>query len=457
MSFATWLERFNARLEARVDQAFPADAPSEPETDLKEPVRWGWRIFWVITTAVLLWGTFAPLDQGVPVSGFVGVEGSRKTIQHLRGGIVEEILVREGDSVVVDQVLIRLNEAQVQAQQGSITSQLLNTLAVEARLVAERAGRDKVVFPPFLLERKDVPRVQEAMQVQEQLFHTRRAALAGEIAIATETIAGLNQQIVGLEAQERSKVAQLKLYDEEFQSLKPMYEQGFVPRNRMFDLERAIAFINGQRSEEIANIGRAKSQIGELKLKILQAREVFRKDVETQLTDVRRAVDDLTERRGATQDDLDRVLLRAPVAGTVVDVSVTTIGGVITPGQKLMDVVPTGGKLQVEVKIPTNLIDNVQAGLDAHIHFLALDQTIVPAVPGILTYVSADRMTDPRTDMSYYSGKLSITAEGVAKLGNHGIVPGMPADAVIITGSRSFFSYMLKPLVARLQFAFTER
>ena len=457
MSFTSWLASINERMEDRVDKAFPVTVSGAPDVDLKQPVRWARRIFWVIMLIGFIWGAFAPLDQGVPVSGFVAVEGSRKTIQHLRGGIVEEILVHEGDSVVANQVLMRLNEAQVQAQQGAVTSQLLNYLAVEARLVAERAGKDRIVFPPFLLERKDVPRVQEAMQVQDQLFRTRRTALAGEVAIATETIAGLELQITGLKAQESSKLAQLKLYEEELQSLKPLYEQGFVPRNRMFDLERAIAYINGQRSEDVANIGRSRSQIGELKLKILQTREVFRKDVETQLTDVRKQVDDLTERRGATQDDLDRVILRAPVAGTVVDLSVHTVGGVITPGQKLMDVVPTDGSLLVEVKIPTNLIDNVQVGLDANIHFLALDQTIVPAVPGKLLYVSADRLTDPRTDMPYYVGRVSITPEGLVKLGHHGIQPGMPADVVIITGSHSLFGYLLKPVLARMQFAFKER
>lgn len=453
-----WLKRIRARIEARVDDTFPVDSPAAATADGAEPTRWGVRALVVGGVGILLWATLAPLTQGVPAHGFVKVEGNRKTMQHPRGGIVEEILVREGDRVEANQPLLRLNQTQAQAQLGIVDSQLVTGLAVEARLNAERMGKDAVVFPQFLIERRKIPAVQEAMDVQKQLFQTRRTGLNGEIAIAEESIAGLEQQVRGLQAQEYSKAEQLRLFREELAALKPMYEQGFVPRNRMFELERALAYLEGQKSEDIANLGRVRSQIAELKLKILQTRETFRKDVETQLTDVQRQVSDLKERRIATQDDLDRIVLYAPVAGTIVDLAVHTVGGVVSAGQKLMDVVPLGNNLVVEVQIPPHLVDGVRVGQEADIHLLAFDQTIVPTVTGRLIYVSADRLVDPRTDQPYFLGRVSVTEEGLAKLGaDHVLQPGMPADVVIKTSERSLLGYLLKPLFARMHFAFTER
>lgn len=451
------IQRLRERIEASVASAFPVDINSTPSVDLAEPVRWGRRALWIGALAVVVWVAFAPLSEGVPVHGVIKVEGNRKTIQHLRGGIVEEILVQEGDIVQMNQPLIRLNETQVQAQQGMVESQLVSLMATEARLKAERDGALKIAFPDFFADKKSDPRVIDAISLQQQLFQTRRTSLEGEIAIAVESIAGLEQQIEGLLAQQQSKAEQLKLFKEELADLKPMYEQGFVPRNRMFELERAVAYLSGQYSEGLANIGRARSQIAELRLKMLSARNATRKEVETQLTEVQSKVADFTERRVATLDDLARVVLRAPLAGTVVDLSVHTLGGVIGSGQKLMDIVPAEGSLVVEVQIPPHLIDNVHSGQDADVHFLAMEQTIVPSIPGKLMYISADRITDPRNDNSYFVGRVQLTPEGMKKLGKHTMQAGMPADVVIKTGERTFLGYLLKPLLNRMQFAFTER
>ncbi len=457
MSADNWFSRLTGRVEQRADSAFPVDAGDTPSADTESVTHRGHRALWIGLVVFLIWAAFAPLGQGIPATGFVKVEGSRKTIQHAKGGVVEEILVREGDQVEANQALVRLNPSQAQAQQGSVESQLLSLLAVEARLTAERSGADKVVFPPFLLERQSMPQAQTAMQTQLQLFQTRRIALKGEIAISEEMAVGLQEQIRGIEGQQVAKAEQYRLYKEELDLLKPLYEQGFVPRNRMFELERAISFLNGQRSDDATTMARVKSAISELKLKTHKTIDDHRKEVETQLTDVQRQTADLTERRIATQDDLDRVILRAPVAGTVVDLSLHTVGGVVTPGQKLMDVVPAGEKLVVEVQIPPHLMDNVHVGLEADVHFPAFEQTIVPTVLGRLVYVAADRMMDPRTDQPYFVGRVEVTPTGLVELGKNKLLPGMPADVVIKTGERSLLGYLLKPLLSRMQFAFRER
>ncbi len=457
MSAGNWFTRLRARVEQRADAAFPVDAADKPNADTESVTHWGHRALWAGLLVFLVWAVFAPLGQGVPANGFVKVEGSRKTIQHAKGGVVEEILVREGDQVEANQPLVRLNPSQAQAQQGSVESQLVSLLAVEARLTAERSGADHITFPPFLIERQSMPQAQTAMQTQRQLFVTRRTALNGEIAIGQEMITGLQEQIRGIEGQQQAKAEQYRLYKEELDLLRPMYEQGFVPRNRMFELERAISYLSGQRSDDATNMARVKSAISELRLKIHKTTDDQRKEVETQLTDVQRQTSDLTERRIATQDDLERVILRAPVTGTVVDLSLHTVGGVVTPGQKLMDVVPAGENLIVEVQIPPYLMDNVHVGLEADVHFPAFDQTIVPTIIGRLVYVAADRVNDPRTDQPYFVGRVEVTPEGLAELGRNKLSPGMPADVVIKTGERSLLGYLIKPLFSRLQFAFRER
>ena len=378
------VERRDAQLDADLEHS----VAHAGEANLEQPARWGRRALWLGAIGALAWAAFAPLGQGVPAHGFVSVEGSRKTIQHPRGGVVEAILVREGDHVEADQPLVRLNEAQAQAQQGSIESQLVNLLAVEARLQAERGGLTRVAFPDFLLKRQSNPEAKEAMAVQQQLFNTRRAAADGEVGILRETLNGLERQVEGLQAREASNNQQYKLYADEFAAIKPMYDQGFVPRQRMFELERALAYVEGQRGEDRANMGRARSAVSETRLKMAQVREFYRKEVETQLTDVQRQVGDLKERRVATLDELERVVLRAPEAGTIVELSIHTVGGVAAPGQKLMDLVPKGSRLMVEVMIPPHLIDSVRLGQSADLHFPAFDQTLVPTVEGKLVYVA---------------------------------------------------------------------
>lgn len=458
MKFRQWLHFFktdqdDAEVASIIDSSGQAPLP----TDEKTHARWGLRVLLVFLAATLAWMAFAPLSQGVPAHGFIKVEGNRKTIQHLKGGIIQEILVKEGDRVKEDQPLVVLNETQLKAQQGMVESQLVIAMAVEARLSAERDDRTKITFPEFLRARKTQPQVNEAMQVQDQLFRTRRAAVKGEEAIGRETIVGLEEQIRGLTAQGTSKAEQLKLFNEELKALRPLYDQGYIPRNRLFELERAVAYLSGQRSDDLANIGRAKSQIAETRLKVLQSRGQYQKEVETQLAEAQSKVADLKERLVATQDDLNRVVLRAPNAGIVVDLTVHTIGGVVAPGQKLMDLVPEGGELVIEAQIPTHLIDNVHAGLDADIYFTALDQTLVPTIPGKLVYVSADRMTDPKTDAPYFVGRVVVTAEGMKILGKQSMQPGMPADVVLKMSDHSLMGYMLKPFLNRLRFAFTER
>ena len=435
----------------------PTDLQNNSPQNPLLAARWGLWLLILGLGGFILWASFAPLGQGVPVDGYVKVEGNRKTVQHLRGGIIEEILVKEGDRVKIEQPLLRLNDTQTKAQLGVVESQLISTLAIQARLEAEQNNQNFISYPQFLLERNKNVSAQEAIKTQELLFRSRRAALQGEESLGKEAITGLEHQIQGLKAQEQSKTAQLKLFTDELNSLRPLQEQGYVPKIHLMDLERSVAYIEGQRSEDISNISRIESAISETRLKILQSKENYRKEVETQLTEIQSKVNDLNERLVAARDDMDRALLRSPINGIIVDLSVHTPGGVITPGEKLMDIVPEDNALLVEVRIPTHLIDNIHVGLEADIHFSALDQATTPKLQGRLVYVSADRLTDPRTEIPYYLGRVTVDASEMHKLGKHSLQPGMPADVVIKTGERTLMNYLTKPLLKRMNAAFTER
>ena len=433
------------------------DSTAENFSDPAEPARWARLVMWVGFVVFLIWAFTAPLSQGVPTSGFIKVKGSVKTIQHLRGGIVDELLVRDGDHVTVGQALIRLNDVQLKAQVGVLEAQLLPAMAVEARLLAERAGAKTVSFPKVLMDRDDST-VREAMRVQVQSFQARRASLAAEITMSGETINALEEQIRGIGASQAAKREQLRLYRSEYANLKPVYEEGFVPRNRLFELERAIASLDGGLSEDNSNMARARIQISETRARMNLSEENYRKEVDTLLTEMQRQIGDVNEKLTAVRDDLSRVILRSPVEGTVTASSVTTVGGVIAPGQKLLDIVPSGESLLIETQIPTHLIDNVRVGLPADVNFLALDRTLIPTVSGTLSYVSADRQVDERhPENSYYIGRVEMNETELKKLGTHLMQPGMPVEVVIKTGERTFAGYLFKPVFARLNVAMLAR
>lgn len=424
--------------------------------DTSSVVRWGLLALILGGGGFLAWAVTAPLSQGVPVSGFIKVEGSSKAVQHLHGGIVDKILIKEGDEVKLGQPVITLNDTQLKAQFGIVETQLISAMAIEARLSAERLGASVVTYPDFLTKQSS-PQVAEVIAVQNQLFKTRRTSLLNEEAILKETIVGLEKQIEGSLALEKSKASQLKLFTDELKTLQPLYEQGYIPRTRMFELERAISSLEGQRSGDLAVIGRAQSQIGEMRLKILQSKEIYKKEVETQFTEIQRQVSDLRERYTATRDELERVVVRSPATGVVFGLNVNTVGGVITAGQKLMDISPDSSSLLIEAQIPTHLIDNVKTGLDADISFPALDRFDISHIQGKLVYISADRFKDPKTDEPYYLGRVVVTEDGMRALQGHSLQPGMPANVVIITGQRTMLGYLMRPIVSRLHFAFTER
>ena len=418
--------------------------------------RLGWLLMLGGFLGFLGWAALAPLDKGVAVSGKVMVSGHRKVVQHPSGGIVERIDVRDGDNVQAGQVLIRLKETPLLGQAQSLRSQFYGSLASEARLNAERDGASSVNFPVELTALAAEPEVTSNLVLQRQLFDSRRQALLLDQQGINESIAGAEAQLRGVRDSQASKVLQRTALTEQLQGLRELAHEGYIPRNRLLDSERVYAQVLGSISEDYGRIGQLQRQVLEMRLKIRQLAEEYQKEVRTQLADTRVRTEDLRNRLASAEFELANSQLRAPVAGIVVGLDVFTEGGVIKPGQALMEIVPQGEPLLVEARVPVELADKVHAGLPVELMFSAFSQSTTPRVAGEVTLVSADRQVDERTDEPYYTLRAQVSEQGMAQLAGLQIRPGMPVEAFVRTGERSMLNYLFKPLLDRTHMALVE-
>ena len=418
--------------------------------------RLGWLLMLGGFLGFLGWAALAPLDKGVGVSGKVMVSGHRKVVQHPSGGIVERIDVRDGDTVVAGQVLIRLKETPLLGQAQSLRSQFYGSLASEARLDAEGDGVSRVNFPAELTALAADPEVASNLALQQQLFDSRRRALLLDQQGIDESIAGAEAQLRGVRDSQASKVLQRTALTEQLQGLRELAREGYIPRNRLLDSERVYAQVLGSISEDYGRIGQLQRQVLEMRLKIRQLAEEYQKEVRTQLADTRVRTEDLRNRLASAEFELANSQLRAPVAGIVVGLDVFTEGGVIKPGQALMEIVPQGEPLLVEARVPVELADKVHPGLPVELMFSAFSQSTTPRVAGEVTLVSADRQVDERTDEPYYTLRAQVSEAGMAQLAGLQIRPGMPVEAFVRTGERSMLNYLFKPLLDRTHMALVE-
>lgn len=404
----------------------------------------------------LLWALLAPIDSAAVAPGVVTVESSRKTVQHFEGGIVSEILVREGERVEAGSVLMRLDDIESRAQLEIVRGQFLAKRAEEARLIAERNGDEAVNFPADLLAINDDQRVDEAVTGQRRVFQARRQALTGETNVLQQRIDQLDEQIRGLQALSESKNKRIKLYQEEIAGLHKLFERGLGDKSRLREWERLEAELEGERAEHQSTIAATRVQIGETKLQIVQIQRRFTSEVVEQLRAVQTELFDLRERIRALEKTLERTLIRAPTSGAVVGMRIHTIGGVLRAGDPILDIIPENESLIVEAQVEPSDINRVAPGLEADLRFSAFNTRTTPTVPGVVQTVSADRLTDQKTGMPYYLARIQVTPEGMETLRGLTLLPGMPADVMIKTGERTFFEYLIRPLTDRLALGLKE-
>jgi len=403
-----------------------------------------------------VWAAVAPLSTAAIAQGEVTVEGKRKTVQHFEGGIVGEILVRDGTVVKAGQVLVRLERAQAQAVLSLVEGRLLSAQSLEARLKAERDGADSLVFPPEMQARANNPDYRTVMDGQRRIFSARRNALASKIALLRKRDSQVKIEISGLRAQLKADDRQLALIEEELSGIRALVKRGLVAKPRLLALERRAAEISGGRGRNIAAISRAQQSMGETQLKIEELRAERTNEVVRELREVESQLHDLRERRGASGDVLTRTEIRAPIAGTVVGLKIATTGGVIAAGESIMDIVPADDRLIVEAKVSPQDIDVVRAGLSAQVRFTALSQRNSVPVDGDVISVSADRLADQFTPEGYYLARVALAPNVHALLGGVKLQPGMRAEVMIVTGANTALGYFMKPVANSFNRAFRE-
>lgn len=418
-------------------------APLELQVNDRPARRIGYLILLATFGLFGSWAALAPLDSAALGPGVVMVKSYRKTVQHLEGGIVRELRVRDGDQVKAGDVLLRLDDTQARAELEMVRSQLIAARALEARLLAERDGLETPA-PLADLDPAD-PRVREAQDSEARIFQSRRTSLLGEVGILEKTVVQLEEQIRGFQAIVASKQELAASFEEEIGDLRALLAEGFVDKQRLREQERSLSRLRAEVAEHRSAIAQARLRIGEAQLQILQLKKTFASDVATQLGEVHTQVYDLHERLAAVQDRAERTLVRAPESGMVIGMTVHTLGGVVGAATPLLDIVPASEELVVEVQISPADIDRVAPGKLADIRFSAFKSSTTPVVEGRLVHVSADRLINEDSGLPYYLGRLELTEQGRQALGDLVLVPGMPAEVLINTGERTLLNYLLQP------------
>jgi protease secretion system membrane fusion protein len=433
----------------------PADATQPgaeaPPEDAERYARIGYWALGLGLGGFLLWAALAPLDEGVAAPGSVAMDTRRKTVQHLSGGIVRELLVREGQHVREGEPLMRLDTGQARATFEASRQRYLGLRAVQARLLVEQSGASVLQWPPELLKAAAAdPLMRQQMDTQQHLMVSRRAALAAELQAIQETIRGQEGLIQSYRLMLEGRGKQLALLEDELKQTSSLVQEGYAPRNRQLELQRMAQESTTARAELEGNLARARQAISEQRQRMIARQQDYRKEVEQQLADASREALAEAEKFHAVEADLARTEVRSPATGQVVGLAMHTVGGVVQPGQKLMDVVPEREPLLLEARVAPQFIDRVHAGLPVDIRFSAFAHSPQLVVEGKVASISGDLIIEGPNVPPYYLARVGVTPEGMQKLGPRQLQPGMPAEVVFRTGERSLLTYLLHPLTKRM-------
>jgi HlyD family secretion protein len=403
------------------------------------------------------WASTAQISGALIAPGSIVVESNVKKVQHPTGGVVGELRAHDGDVVKAGDVVVRLDDTVTKASLAIVTKNLDGLWARAARLEAEQRGLDKLTFPPMLTSRAKDPEVAAIMASETKLFDVRVNGRAGQKSQLRERIVQLNEEIAGLAAQEKAKDQEIELVEKELTGVRDLYDKHLVQLSRLTTLERDRARLAGERAQYIASRAQAKGKITETELQIIQVDKDVVSDVSKDLRETNDKIGEFVERKVTAEDQLRRVDIRAPQAGMVLQSSVHTVGGVITAGDAIMLIVPQSDDLLVEAKVNPQDIDKLQLGQKTLLRLSAFNQRTTPELNGVVTRVSPDTTIDQRTGQSYYTIRVSMPADEIARLGDVKLIPGMPVEAFVQTGDRTLLSYLIKPLSDQLMRAFREK
>lgn len=418
-----------------------------PPSNTASPARWGLWVLGLGLGGFLLWASLAPLDEGVPTPGMVTIDTKSKAVQHLSGGIVKAVLVREGEQVQEGQALLELDADVARANFEAVRQRYLGLRAMQGRLLAEQTGQAGIDFHADLLAAQSDPLIASQMKIQQDLLRARRAALAADVGALRASMQSQQTLAATYQAMAQSRRQQQQLIEQELAQTRPLVADGYAPRNRLLELERTLADVQATLSDLSGQTSRAQQAMAEL-VQRQQAREQeYRKEVESALADVTREVQSDAQKLVAVSADLSRTQVRAPTGGQVVGLAVPSAGAVIQPGQKLMLIVPANEPLVVETQIAPHLIDKVQPGLMTDVRFSTFAHSPQLVVEGQVSSISNDLLSDPANNTSYYLARVRITPQGMKTLGQRQLQPGMPTEVIIKTGERTLLTYLLRPLL----------
>ena len=432
----------------------------EPETGFMNPARMickGALIIAVFVVGSLGWASFAQLESAVMAPGVVVVETHRKTVQHLEGGIVKEILVAEGDTVSLGQPLLRLEETQVQTNLSLLQDQADALFAQEARLIAERDGATTIAFPADLLARRNQSKVADILKGEENAFLTRKNSLSKQMDILAQRNDENKRQIAGLQSQQDAVEKQGTLIQQEASGVEDLYKQGLSTLPRVLALRRQGADLTGQRGQIVEHMAEIELSSQENNLQMTNLRNQQLSTVATDLHEVQTKKFDVLERLNAAKDVMSRLVMVAPVSGKVVNLAIHTKGAVLKPGDTVMEIVPAEDELEIEAHVRPDDADTIQRGMEAHVSFNAYKQRRLPQLTGKVSNVSADRLVDQRTGQPYFNVVVTVERKVLKDYTDVRLIPGLPVDVAIATGTRTMLDYFLAPVLDVIEKGMRER
>jgi HlyD family secretion protein/epimerase transport system membrane fusion protein len=444
------------RIPPSLARAWPASLPSPPPRPaVRVPARWGAALILFFLLVFGGWAGLVPLDGGAVAPGVVNPDGGKKTIQHLEGGIIAELPVREGQTVKAGQPLVVLESTQARAAHEALVQQQISLLARKARLEAERAGMARIEWPAELSVAQ--ANIKTVLDAQQEVFDTRRQTHASRREILAQRIEQLVHQIRGYEAQVLSASKQIGFVAEELSAKEFLVRRGLIPKPEALRLRRTDAEISGKMGEYEAEIARAQQQIGEARMQMLSVDAERADQIAGDFEKVRGELAEVNEKLLASADIVRRTVIPAPVDGTVVDIKFKTLGGVVQRGEAMLSIVPAGDELIVEARLTPLDVKAVHGGLEARINLSAWSSQLVPKIPGIVRTVSADRLTDETTRQPYYLARVAIDRPTLQRMApGIDLLPGMPVEVLVVTERRTTLDYLLRPFDDALWRSFRE-
>lgn len=431
---------------------------SKIDTDDARFTRYGW---WVIVIVFVIfggWSATAKIDNAAVAIGEVVVASSNQNVQHLEGGLVSEILVKEGDVVAKGEVLIRMSPTQAQAELLMVQGQLDEIYGEESRLRSEQSGLSELKWVDEINKSEETPAIKQIKSSQQAIFKARKEAQEGEVSIYSERINALKQQILGLSEYLVSLRSRINSYKTELLDWEALFKEQFTDKIRLQEMKRQLAQLEGEYNKNVSEIARLKVQITENNYQKILSKQNVSKEVASKLSEALAKKVDLSYRKLVLEDRLNRVDIVSPVDGKIQGLQVVTLGSVIRPGETIMEIVPQDDQFAVKVRVSTSDIDKVKIGLITHIRFSAFNTQMTHVVEGEVVNISPDKFVDNQSGMEYFEAKILITANGVEQMQKDGIymLPGMPVEAMIKIGDRTLLGYLMKPFIDMVARSFNE-